>query len=133
MPERWTWLKRVGVVYLVVALVGGEWWVVQTVAWSRMVVAYTASYGVREGVTRTFDGDHPCSLCLAVDAQTKPAHRDALVPTHGGWTLRGVPPDVAQLTWADPGYSRDPDGGCAVPSLERMPPPTPPPRWSNRA
>lgn len=38
----------------------------QVVAWSRMIVDYSAQDGVLEGAKKTFDGKHPCSLCTAI-------------------------------------------------------------------
>lgn len=35
----------------------------QVVAWSGMLVSYTQEDGVVEGTRKTFDGEHPCSLC----------------------------------------------------------------------
>ncbi len=46
---------------------GGHWAALQTFAWVRMSVDYTVATGsVREGLTRTFDGEHPCELCRQV-------------------------------------------------------------------
>ena len=37
--------------------------VLQVVAWGGMLVSNTGEHGLAEGVTRTFDGQHPCCLC----------------------------------------------------------------------
>lgn len=46
---------------------GGHWAVLQTVAWAGMIVEYTRSYGLESGVEKTFDGDHPCHMCVKVE------------------------------------------------------------------
>jgi hypothetical protein len=45
---------------------GGHWWVLQSLAWSRMLVRYTRTDPLVTAVLKTFDGRHPCSLCLKV-------------------------------------------------------------------
>ena len=52
-----------------VVMGGGHWAALQTFAWVRMSVDYTVATGsVREGLARTFDGEHPCELCRQVKA-----------------------------------------------------------------
>lgn len=45
---------------------GGHWVVLQTVAWARMLADFSRvdSWGV--AVRKTFDGQHPCPLCLKI-------------------------------------------------------------------
>ncbi len=38
----------------------------QTVAWGRMLANYTAERGFVQGVEDTFDGDHPCPMCVKI-------------------------------------------------------------------
>jgi hypothetical protein len=47
-------------------LVGGHWAILQTAAWMRMVIDCSKSEGVETGITKTFDGKHPCQLCLSI-------------------------------------------------------------------
>jgi hypothetical protein len=47
-------------------LLGGQWAILQTAAWAGMVVDYSKSEGVEAGITKTFDGKHPCQLCLSI-------------------------------------------------------------------
>ncbi len=51
----------------VLATMGGHWMFLQSVAWSRMIVEYSSSYGLTEGLSRTFDGDHPCPMCKSIE------------------------------------------------------------------
>ncbi len=49
----------------------------QVVAWSKMIVDYSAQEGVLEGARKTFDGKHPCSLCTAiVDGKKTESEKD---------------------------------------------------------
>ena len=60
-------------------LMGGHWLALQLVAWMGMLASYTSDGGFSIGVSKTFDGQHPCSLCQAVSSgqekeqQQKPA------------------------------------------------------------
>ncbi|RYD38991.1 MAG: hypothetical protein EOP85_16735 [Verrucomicrobiaceae bacterium] len=47
-------------------LCGGHWGVLQVVAWSRMIVEYSAKEGVLVGTKKTFDGEHPCHMCKSI-------------------------------------------------------------------
>ncbi len=49
-------------------LAGGHWVVLQVAAWTGMVVEYSAREGVVAGLGKTFDGQHPCSLCKVVSS-----------------------------------------------------------------
>jgi hypothetical protein len=47
--------------------IGGQWLVLQGVAWVGMAVSYSLEAGsVSSGLSKTFDGEHPCPLCKAV-------------------------------------------------------------------
>ena len=54
-------------------LIGGHWAVLQVTAWAGMLVKYSAAEGIEVGIAKTFDGKHPCSLCLSIakDKQTE--------------------------------------------------------------
>ena len=43
----------------------------QIVAWSRMLVDYSAQAGLAEGASMTFDGKHPCRMCQALAESRK--------------------------------------------------------------
>jgi hypothetical protein len=55
-----TWL-------MITLLVGGHWGVLQVVAWSGMLIQYSRDASFSEAWEKTFDGEHPCALCKAVD------------------------------------------------------------------
>ncbi len=63
-------VRRIGIPLAFLALflvAGGHWAVLQSVAWGRMVVEYSQKAGLQRGIGETFDGDHPCPLCLQVE------------------------------------------------------------------
>ena len=52
----------------------------QTVAWTSMFISYSRNAPLTEAVVKTFDGEHPCPLCLKIresrqqeERQQKPA------------------------------------------------------------
>jgi hypothetical protein len=47
--------------------IGLHWLVLQSVAWTTMVVKYSQQQSFGVAICRTFDGDHPCSLCHVVN------------------------------------------------------------------
>ncbi len=47
--------------------IGAQWAVLQSAAWVGMAVSYSLHEGsVTEGLSKTFDGRHPCALCDVV-------------------------------------------------------------------
>ena len=62
-------LKRFGHGLLIIALLGatgGHWAVLQTVAWTDMLVDNLQTSSVTEAVSKTFGGAHPCKLCKQI-------------------------------------------------------------------
>jgi hypothetical protein len=55
-------------------IVGGHWAVLQVTAWVGMLVKYSEAEGMEVGIAKTFDGNHPCSLCLSI-AKNKQAEK----------------------------------------------------------
>lgn len=60
------WWRHLVVALGCLHLVGGPVAVLQVVAWAGMLARYTAEDGLVQGVTDTFSGERPCSLCLKV-------------------------------------------------------------------
>ena len=50
---------------------GAHWVALQTVAWATMLVDYSREASLIVAVEKTFDGEHPCALCLTVKDGTK--------------------------------------------------------------
>jgi hypothetical protein len=60
---------RAGRILSVVALAylaGGHWGILQSIAWVGMVSQYSQHGDIGTALVKTFDGKHPCSLCLAI-------------------------------------------------------------------
>ena len=52
-------------------ILGGHWVLLKTSAWVGMIVQYSQRSGLKAGITQTFDGEHPCSVCKAIQAGKK--------------------------------------------------------------
>lgn len=57
--------RMVAVSMLVLAL-GLHWALLQTVAWTGMLITYAHDASFQEAVGMTFDGQHPCALCKVI-------------------------------------------------------------------
>jgi hypothetical protein len=65
------------VVLLTCLSLGMHWAVLQGVAWTGMFLANLNQGTVTEAVEKTFDGEHPCPLCLAVKEGQKKEKDDS--------------------------------------------------------
>jgi hypothetical protein len=119
-----------------VHLCGGPQGLMQCVAWAGMLVSYSQEGTVAQAVENTFDGKHPCPLCLAIrqaeetqQERSRPARLPSgcellkickeLIPLE---LLSPVPP-VAEMQSLSPPCGLDASARrCAVQ------PPVPPPR-----
>ena len=73
---------RIGHVLLILALLaatGGHWAVLQTVAWTNMLADNLRTQSFGAAIARTFDGQHPCSMCKAI-SQGKKAEKKTEFP-----------------------------------------------------
>jgi hypothetical protein len=67
-------LVRLGHVLLIVALLaatGGHWALLQTVAWTNMLADNLRTESLGAAIAKTFDGEHPCSMCKAISKGKK--------------------------------------------------------------
>lgn len=46
---------------------GGHWALLQSLAWSRMLVDYSRDSSLSSAIAKTFDGQHPCPMCKEVE------------------------------------------------------------------
>ena len=60
-------LARGVVVSAICLSLGLQWAALQGIAWTTMLINYSKDGSLVEAVTKTFDGDHPCALCQAVE------------------------------------------------------------------
>ena len=50
------------------SIAGGHLFVLQTAAWSTMIVDLSRQYSLVEAAIKTFSGEAPCSMCKAVES-----------------------------------------------------------------
>jgi len=110
---------------------GLHWTLLQTVAWTGMIVSYSRNAPFAEAVARTFDGKHSCPMCLMIrngrQQEERQQKNPSLIKTEKmpDCVLDDRP---ARIPFA-PTETHD-----AVPTVPRLhadfpePPPTPPPR-----
>jgi hypothetical protein len=53
-------------VLLLVLTLGLHWTLLQTVAWTGMLISYSRDASLSEAVSKTFDGKHPCKMCKVI-------------------------------------------------------------------
>ena len=69
---------------MAVFLTGGHVALLQVVAWSEMLIVRSQQQGWSGAVSSTFDGRHPCSMCMAIQSLKQSENRvDAATPTKG--------------------------------------------------
>jgi hypothetical protein len=59
-------LGRIVSVAALLSICDGHWLILQSVAWGGMVIKYSQDGPLGAAVAKTFDGEHPCSLCHMV-------------------------------------------------------------------
>jgi hypothetical protein len=58
-------------------LLGGHWAILQVGAWAGMAVSYSQQGGLMCGLSQTFDGEHPCPICKAIQDGQKQEQKKA--------------------------------------------------------
>jgi hypothetical protein len=46
--------------------IGLHWTLLQTVAWTGMIINFSRNVSFSEALNKTFDGQHPCCMCKAI-------------------------------------------------------------------
>ena len=64
---------------------GGHWLALQGAAWARMLVQNSQHFQMKTAIKRTFDGDHPCSLChkIAKGRSSEPRQSQSILQDTG--------------------------------------------------
>lgn len=118
------WVK-IGTVLLLVLTLGLQWVLLQTIAWTGMIISYSQENSFSEALSMTFDGAHPCCLCKAIkQGRAAEKQQEKLAPTN---KLTPV------IIWQSPLYCFDSERGMISAVDEFFPqsrnsPPKPPPR-----
>lgn len=118
-------LQLIGVTLVCLSL-GLHWIVLQSVAWTTMVIERSCSGSLSDALSTTFDGQHPCKLCRVVQ-EGQSAEDSSGIPVHGlkleGFAATGV------VVPQDPSGGREWVGRLPSPLTGRAQvPPVPPPR-----
>ena len=64
-------VRKLLVICTLVGATGGQWMVLQSAAWAGMIVSNLRHDSIQVAVSQTFDGQHPCPLCKAIEATKK--------------------------------------------------------------
>jgi len=107
-------------------LLGGHWAVLHTGAWVSMVIQYSQQAGFKAGLAEASDGEHPCTVCKAIEASKKQEQKK--VPS-----LQAELKKDYLAAWShfdfQPGWvERDYPRFDAHPKAEAFEPAVPPPR-----
>ena len=116
---------KLATVAVLVLTLGLHWALLQTVAWTGMVLSYSRNASLPEALSRTFDGQHPCALCQAIaKGKNSEKQSETLAPLK---KIDGLYQPVVLVVCSPASFSSiEPTGGL----LEMLAhaPPTPPPR-----
>src|SRR5882672_11743927 len=72
-------LFQLGVAAALIIAVGGHWAVLQSVAWVSMAVSYSHTDSWEIALKKTFSGEKPCKLCLAVKEGKQQEQKQSLL------------------------------------------------------
>jgi hypothetical protein len=110
-------------------LSGAHWAALQVTAWTGMLVTRAPQTGVVAALETTFDGEHPCGLCAAVQEGQKQEHEQQPLPPGLGklkemklvaMTICAAPAGmlVGAMEWRE---------AASIAAARMEAPPTPPP------
>lgn len=116
---------------VVVLMFGGPWSLLQVAAWTRMVVVYSQQGSLVSALVKTFDGRHPCALCLRVRVgQQEDQHHGRQNPSEKEKQMTELICDAPcpAVLLAPPGILDVPHPPAEAYAHLLDSPPTPPPR-----
>ncbi len=121
--------------WAIFVLAGGHWIVLQTIAWSQMLANYAQTDSVPLALSKTFDGEHPCPMCMQIQdgRQQEQKERRTVPPTRQDSGCH--PYYVGSVIVLPPVPSVSHEVVPFVPEWApdlRLAPPTPPPRSLGR-
>jgi hypothetical protein len=61
------WAGRLVTICALCCAIGLQWFALQSVAWTTMLIQNSKGATLTQAIARTFDGAHPCSLCHVVE------------------------------------------------------------------
>ena len=113
------------VILALLASVGGHWALLQSVAWTRMIIERTHEDSFAAAVKTTLDGEHPCDMCKRITEGKQNEQQPEKSPLSVKMDLLCERRIIAIAPPSEPmNFPSSPTGG--TPRAER--PPVPPPR-----
>ncbi len=109
---------------------GSQWQVVQSFAWTRMILSYAKTMPLDQAIRLTFTPDNMCGVCELVSAAQHEHPGDTALPP--GTSLDSKPLLVFQpaptVIFTAPATGSWSLSDHLIPATERAAPPLPPPR-----
>jgi hypothetical protein len=68
-------MRKFLVIFILIAVTGGQWFMLQSVAWAGMLINNLRHDSLQTAVEQTFDGKHACPLCRAIAAAKKSSEK----------------------------------------------------------
>ena len=111
---------------MILGMTGAHWLMLQSVAWTNMVIDYSRTSSLKTAIEQTFDGQHPCKLCKLIQKARQSSPQQQLQqPVAKHDDVSTVAP--ALLFPDAPGFRFAATAEILLPS-RTDPPPVPPPR-----
>ena len=120
-----TKVAQIVVVFALICAIGGQWAILQSVAWVSMAVSYSQDSTLKEALVKTFDGQHPCKLCKVVQEGKRSERKQAPQKPLTKLDLFCLTPS---LTVKAPAFVPVSTDGAGATSALGEAPPKPPPR-----
>jgi len=79
MSQRLLSIGRYFLLGILFVSLNGHLALLQTLAWGNMLVSYSQQASLAEAAKKTFDGEHPCSLCKVVRETKKQEQKKPLL------------------------------------------------------
>jgi hypothetical protein len=75
LPPVFVRLGHILIILALLAATGGHWTVLQTVAWTNMLANNLRTDPIAAALTKTFNGENPCTMCKQISAGKKSEHK----------------------------------------------------------
>lgn len=118
---------RIATVLMLVLTLGLHWALLQTVAWTGMIIAYSQDAPLLTAVSNTFDGQHPCPMCKAIK-QGRAEERQQSQQKSDSTVKLEFPLATESWSLIAPEFAAEASPFIPQLSSASFEPPTPPPR-----
>jgi hypothetical protein len=123
------WLGNLAVVMALTLSLASPWALLQSLAWASMLAKFSRQASFTQAVLMTFDGQHACRLCKAIQTGKAQERKPSSHTAQTGADLKLFPPPSSFLLSPPPTPGVLPDTPV-LPDARGEPPPTPPPRFA---